>query len=289
MRKTRFCAFVLAAILILVSLPSAAAASAERPAWFPEDLDSLPGFYDSTAPRIVDFADVFSPEEEAAIQARIDWFCEKYSTDFVVVTDVTTYELGADDYSFYFYKNNGYGVEPRYSGNILFISFEPGNRTWWSQAFGEYEYLFGGSNYNNVNVVDDAIEPYMHSGDYADGVIAYIEKLGELYEYEGELPAPPLTFADFKVPILAGLGGGLIIALIVLFMLIGDMRKIAIGSEAGAYIVPGSFILSRSADHYLYSSVTRTKREKSGSGGGSSFSSHSSGSHSSSGGGGRSF
>ena len=83
------------------------------------------------------------------------------------------------------------------------------------------------------------------------------------------------------------LGAGLVVALIVVFILKGQMKTVRRKPDANSYVRDGSFQLTRAQDIYLYTTTTRRKIEsdnnhgnhgsRGGSGGGSSTFTSSSG------------
>ena len=255
----------------------------ELPAWYPEDVDSFQEFNDPDAPRMVDSAEIFSPTEEARILAKVNEIRSKYNVDLVVFTDKTTYGFPRYLYAEDFFVFNGYGFGPRLDGSVLFISMEPGNRGWYSAFSGTAENMIDSQ---KLNYIDDQMEPHMIDGDYADGVLAYLDALDYVYGH-GRVPL------NFTGPALFGAIFGLVVAGITSAVLKSQMNKVHKATSADTYIRPGSFNLTGSRDVYLYSTYTRTRRSSErtgGGGGGSSGFSHSSSSsgHSFSGGG-RSF
>ncbi|MBO6054277.1 MAG: TPM domain-containing protein [Oscillospiraceae bacterium] len=256
----------------------------ELPPWYPEDVDSFQEFNDPDAPRMVDSAQIFSPTEEARILAKVNEIRSKYNVDLVVFTDSSTYGFPRYLYAEDYFVFNGYGFGPRLDGSILFISMEPGNRGWYSAFSGTAENMIDSE---KLNYIDDQMEPYMIDGEYADGVLAYLDALDYVYGH-GRIPL------NYTGPALAGIVLGLIVAAITSAVLKSQMNKVHKATAADTYVRPGSFNLTGSRDVYLYSTYTRTRRSSErtggGGGGGSSGFSHSSSSsgHSFSGGG-RSF
>ena len=257
----------------------------ELPDWYPDDVDSFQEFNDPNAPRMVDSADIFTPAEEAEILAKVREISAKYNRDLVVFTDTNTYGFSRATYAEDFFVFNGYGYGEALDGSVLFISMQPGNRGWYSAFSGTAR---GPINEETLNWIDDQMEPYMHSGDYADGVMAYLDALDYVYGH-GRTPRNVGLPAFFDIVL------GLITSGINVSVLKSQMNKVRKATEASTYVQPGSFNLTGSRDIYLYTTRTRTRiaseRTGGGGGGGSSgfSSSHSSSSGHSFSGGGRSF
>jgi uncharacterized protein len=256
------------------------------PDWYPESWSKFEYFYDSDAPQLTDTADIFTEEEESVIREKLRELREVYGSDFVVFTDVSTYGLSREIYAADFFEATGHGIGQDYSGMILFICMEPGNRGWWTAAKGAVRPLF---TEKAINWIDDKLEPYMRSGDYGQGVIQYLDNLDTLYRNG----APPVPFTTFLTALGGSLAVGGIVGFIGMALLEDTMKTVKEAAHADSYLVKGSFRLRHSRNIFLYSTVSRTRR-KSSSGGGSSGGSSYSGSYSSSSGsswsgGGRSF
>ena len=278
--------------LLLAALAVPAVFASDLPAWYPEDWSSFSDFHGTDLPRVVDDADIFTDAEEAKLTKLandlIAKFDDKY--DFVIFTDVSNYGIGkgmeASDgvYPADFYQAHGYGKGENYSGSVIFICMEPGNRYWWSAARGDSKNYYTEA---NVNAIDDGIEPYMVDGDYAGAMYKYIELLDELYS-TGKI-AHKRTFSDYLFCGIAAAIVGLIAGAINMSSKTKNMKKVNYATYANDYIVQDSFKVRGIKEMFLYRNVTRTVIESSSrsSGGGSSYSGsyHSSGGGSFSGGG----
>lgn len=247
-----------------------------RPYWYPENVAAFSDFHAQNPPRVVDDADLFTDAQEAEMSAKIEEIIGTYGRDLVVFTDVSSYGLSRNIYAADFYQFNGYGKNADYSGSVLFICMEQGNRGWYTAVRGEAQNTL---NYENLNRIDDRLEPQMKAASYFDGVMGYLDDVAETYR-TGSAPKPfPTT----------RLGVSLIVGVIIAFVVVGimksKMKTINTAAEARNYLVPGTFDLRVSRDIFLYRTVTRVKREQKSSsgGGGGSFSSSGGGSFSGSG------
>ena len=119
----------------------------------------------------------------------------------------------------------------------------------------------------------------------------YINEIDELYD-TGTVSSSSSGGSSIMFSLIVALVVGVIAGAIVLTVLYSSMKKVRFATEADKYIVNDSINIRVSHDYYLYSTVTRVKRENksSGGGGGSSYSSdYSSSGGGSFSGGGRSF
>ncbi len=161
-----------------------------RPYWYPADTVHFDRFHGRDLPSVVDDAGVLTSDEEKDLSERIASLKEKYAgvgIDFVIFTDNSSYGLGEAVYSADFYYFNGYGIGEEYTGSVFFLNLDPYDRCWWSAATGGVQYLFDDYE-NNIEPIDDAIEPYLRDGDYHGAMRVYIERLDSLYEDAFTLP-----------------------------------------------------------------------------------------------------
>lgn len=151
----------------------------ELPPWYPENIENFQFFNDSTAPRVVDYADLFSDEAESAMSIQIARIGVKTHKDIVIVTDTSFYGLGEDIYSADFYDFNGYGYGDEREGLCLFICMDPQNRCGWVCATGSQTRAL--YSYTNANRLDDVLYAYLGEGKYEEGVMNWIENVYGLY------------------------------------------------------------------------------------------------------------
>lgn len=253
------------------------------PSWYPENVSSFEDYHDESASRVVDDADILTDAEETALAEQISELTAQYNKDFVIYTDSSSYGMNVSTLAADFYQFNGYGFGDDYSGSVLFICMEDGNRQWYSAFFGDSQNYMTS---NNLNETDDAIEPYMRSGDYYDAVAEYINCLDIIYGHK-------ISSGNLTMIIVIAAITAVVIAAIAVFIMYKAMKKVRIATEANRYVVPGSFHIRRARDYYLYSTMTRVRRDQNNGGGGGGRSGFSGGGHSSGGrsfsGGGRSF
>ena len=161
--------------------------TAGKPAWYPDDPAHFEKYHDPAAPRVVDVADLFTDEEEAAMEERLGEIRAELGKDIVIFTDVSSYDLGHDIYSADFYDFNGYGIGDEYEGVCLFVCMDTAHRGFWTCCTGpETRALFTES---IANQLDDRLFDYMVDGDYGDGVADWIENFRNLYRTG--MPFPP--------------------------------------------------------------------------------------------------
>ncbi len=262
----------------------------ELPYWYPEDVEAFEDYHTENAPRVVDDADIFSDDEEEDLTSRIEELISKYDRDFVIYTTDSSYGFTHQILAADFYQFNGYGLGDDYSGSVLMVCMESGNRGWYTAIRGESRSYY---DEDIINAIDDGIYPDMADGYYYDAMCTYINEIDELYD-TGTLSTTSSSSGGSSImfSLIVAMVVGVIVGAIVLTVLYSSMKKVRLATEADKYIVNDSINIRVSHDYYLYSTVTRVKRENksSGGGGGSSYSSdYSSSGGGSFSGGGRSF
>jgi len=212
---------------------------------------------------VVDLADILTDSEEAQLRTYLRELSDKAKADIVVVT---TRNLGgksmtafADDY----YDYNGYAKD-----GVLFLRYINGNtKEVWISTTGKMEKRV------DHDAIFDAISNDFSRGNYLSAFKTY----GKMCADSTKLPVVRYLIISAII--------GLIIAAIHISKLKKELISVQSREEAREYIVPDSMKVSKEQDVFLYSMVSRVRRESSSSSGGGSHTSSSGRSH---GGGGRS-
>ncbi|MBQ7523754.1 MAG: TPM domain-containing protein [Oscillospiraceae bacterium] len=172
------------------------------PDWYPANIDAFQRTHGENLPLVRDDADIFTPEQEAEMVEKIAAIRTSTGFDLVVFTDVSSHDLSRGVYAADYYFFNGYGMDEEYSGSVLFICMESGNRGWWTAATGKCQSIYTES---VINWLDDQLEPYMiagrnsdnSGGEYGMGVLNYLDNVAELYVTPDWFPSDPQSFMPF--------------------------------------------------------------------------------------------
>jgi uncharacterized protein len=225
----------------------------------------------------------------------------------LVVTDLDG--KSAQDYADDYYDYNGYGIGDDYSGMLLLIATE--SRDWWISTCGEAIYVL--TDYGIESIFSD-FAGYLSGNDYYHAFETYLDCLPEYFDayysgnpidgYSGNYSGPGSytpgdaddtvyyeddSFGIFEI--LFSLVVGCVVAGIAVLIMSAQMNTKLPQNSARNYLNQSSYQLHSHSDMFLYSNVTKVRRESSsssGSGGGGS-STHRSSSGSSHGGGGGKF
>ncbi len=212
---------------------------------------------------------------------RLKTLSDRYDMDFMVITRE---KVGDDDYQRIDYAD------------LYQEQFRPDGVLFMYEEYSTYKYIATqGDCWRALD--DDAIELFLddicdnYDGhvnfDFAGAVNAFAddcETYCGYYAEHGKMYKGPY-------PLVVYLIISAVVALVIAGMAHskekGKLTSVQSAVYAGDYVVPNSLNVYGGSDLYLYSTVTRVRRESSSSGGGGGHSSHSSSSGGSHGGGGR--
>jgi len=238
--KKRFFAIMIAAVLIVMCAVTPAYAAV------------------SDKPRVVDKADLLTDEEEAILTAKLNEYSQQQNCDIVFLTEP---DMEHEDYSFYegnvadfadmYYESNSYDAD----GVLVLILLKDssGGRMIQFSCSGKCMKRLSDDEQNNI--IDD-IYFSLKSEDY------YSAYNTMAYEINDKL-TPKLSW--YMLPLAVGIG--FVLAMIIMLVMRSKLKSVAMQKGAADYVRPGSMRVTASRDTFLYSNVTRTRRESSSSGG----------------------
>lgn len=264
----------------------------------------LAPFAAATSPKVVDDADLLTTSEEEKLEEKAQQLVDKYGMDVVIVTvwslDGKSAQAYADDYFDY----NGYGIGSDYSGVLFLLSMQ--YRDWAISTCGETIYAL--TDYG-IETLFESCKWYLSNDDYYEAFDRYLDELPTYFDaYENGRPIdgfhdsdyddytiydpddsggtvyydPDPELGDIIRMVLISLVLGIAAASVTLLIMRIGMNTYRQQPNATNYLPSGAFHLTRNQDIFLYSRVTKTRRDtdsgSSGrSGGGSSVHRSSSG------------
>lgn len=278
MNRKLFC--LLLSLLMLLSLSLTAAA--EESLW-----------------RVVDNADLLDTAEESAHEETIRLLRERYDMDVVILTVNSLDGKRPQEYADDYYDENGYGCGEEKSGLLLLISME--ERDWYITTCGDAIYAL--TDYGIQCLGEELLSGFGIS--YDAGFRMFLNALPEYFEalengtpidgqadysgdyYHGDQEEVVYYEEEFTPSVELSLLLGLVVAGIsVLIMRLGMNTKRPRRSAAG-YMVENSFQMRQQQDLFLYSNISKVRRQENKSSGGGSSVHRSSGGTRHGGGGGK--
>lgn len=230
--------------------------------------------------RVLDYADLLTPWEEAELKGLLDTLSEELQFDLVVVTEERMNGKSSQDYAADTYDYNNYGYGSGYDGALFLLNMEEREMYILGTGFG-----VDVMNEDVRDAIFDEVEYDVGEGYYLDAFKSFAEKCKYYVEYvraNGEYKEPFDIVGSLAISLIIGVAVGAI----TIGVMRSGMKTVRMQSGAESYIKQGSLNVVRSADLFLYSHVSRAAKPKENGSGGGSFRSSSGRSHS---GGGRKF
>lgn len=260
-------------------------------------------FDSDSQPLVIDSADLIDSEDESALEEKAQSLRTTYEMDVVILTVDNLDGKSAQDYADDYYDYNGYGE----NGILFLLAME--EREWYISTCGDAIYAV--TDYGVQQLGESAL-PYLSDGAYYDAFCVYLDTLPayfDAYQNDSPLDGYADTSGDYyhgdreevvsyqpvrhgRVSIAVSLVIGIVAATVVILILQYSMNTKRKQRSAGVYIKSGSYHLRTHQDLFLYSNVSKVRRQQdsnSGGGhhGGGSSTHHSSSGRSHGGGGGR--
>lgn len=155
------------------------------PYWYADDVNNFENFHAENPKRVVDDADVFTPEQEEYLSQKVQEIVDKYGFGYVLFTDKSTHGLSQELYSADFLYYNGYGTGENYSAVCFFLSLEEGNRGWRTTSINDCEKIFTSSVCYDI---DELVDSDFRSGNYYEAFRKQVEFTAKLFEDINNLP-----------------------------------------------------------------------------------------------------
>ena len=249
-----------------------------------------------TKTRVSDEAGLLSSDEIQSLEKKAQELSDSYGIDAVILTldslNGQSAQNCADDY----YDSNGYGDD----GVLLLLAMS--EREWYISTCGKVIYaltdfgiqqlgdevlpdLSSGNWYGAFARFLDCLPYYMDAYEAGRPVDGYADYSGDYYHGQQDevVYAPRESKPNFLLSLVIGLAaGGITVA-----VMRSSMKTNKSQRTASVYLKEDSWHLDRHLDLFLYSNVSKTRKQQNTSSGGGSSVHRSSGGRSHGGGGGR--
>ena len=152
----------------------------------------------SSLPRVLDYADLFTDEQEEQIAGAIAGITDEHQKDVVVLTVNGTDGQSHDIYNADFYDYCFYGGDKEHSGMSLLISMDPEDRGFYTTCTGVVQGMY---TERIANSLDDLLFDYMKAGVNGDpeafgrGVMDWLGHV-ETFFAKGDPFAPDWMVSD---------------------------------------------------------------------------------------------
>lgn len=232
-------------------------------------------------PFVADHAGLLFPDEITALEEKAAELSQSYGIQPVILTVDSLEGRRAQDYADDYYDQTGYGDD-----GVLFL-LAMAEREWYISTCGSVIYAL--TDYG-IQQIGENVVYYLGEGLWYEGFACFLDSLNvylDAYEngtvhdgyadhsgdyYHGDREETVYYGEEYEPSFLLSLMCGMIVAALVVFSMRRSMNTKRARRAAGEYLVEGSWALTQHSDIFLYSNVTKTRKQepRTSSGGGSS-------------------
>ncbi len=237
------------------------------------------------SPKIVDEAGLLTNSQRAQLEEKAQQIADKYDMDVVIVTVWSLDGKSAEEYADDYFDYNGYGIGSDFSGSLFLLSME--YRDWHISTCGNSIYAL--TDYG-IERLFESCKGYLSDDNYYRAFDVYLDHLSGFYQaYQDGRPIDGYhdsdiddyiiydpndsdgvvqykekpTTGDLIRMVVVGLLVGLAVGAVVLLIMRSKMNTFKPQRNASSYIPAGGYRLILRRDVFLYSNVTKTRRESS--------------------------
>ena len=224
--------------------------------------------------RIVDNAGLLSAKEKEELQKMTDFIASSYNFDLVIVTEKNIGSARPMDYADDFFDYNGYGKGEDRDGCLFLHVTE--SRDYWFSTSGKGIGILNPSAFNKLEAGTVA---HLRNNDPAAAYRAFILDWEEFLVLDAKGRHYNFFYQWNIILVSAAWLLALVIGFIIVQIWKARMNTAFLQTQAAAYMVPGSLAFSEKKDRFLYSTVSKTRRQTANSSGGGIHTSSSGRSH----------
>lgn len=224
---------------------------------------ALPLMAEASPARLVDEADLLTPSEEKEVLTELNTVSEDIGMDVVVVTVQSLGGTEVNNFTINYHDTHGYGMGEE--GNCTLLLICPEERDYCIRGFGHP--YFSDSVFDKI-----ASSLNLSDENFYYSFMTFASEVKHEYEIASMNGGRGPFYAGKKIGIALVIG--LVIGGIALFSLMSQLKSVYKQSGAADYTREGSFNVSESRDHFIYSQVVKTEIPKTDSNSSSSGSSY---------------
>lgn len=222
--------------------------------------------------RAIDLAELLTQSEWEELNQRLDELSQRQSMDVAVITTDDLGGLSIQDYADSAYEQCRYGYGADRDGVLLVVSMA--DHDWYIATHGGGITAFTDA---GIRYIGRQMKEDLSSGSYAAAFETYaalcdrfITQARSGQPFDGSsLPREPLGIKWALISVAVGV----VIAFVVVAGMKGKMKSVRFQSAANSYLREGSLAVTEGSDLYLYRTMTRAEKKKSGDSGSSTHTS----------------
>lgn len=236
---------------------------------------ALPVTAASDMPMVVDSAGLLTASEAESLENKAQALRSEYALDVVILTVDSMNGVDAQSYADTFYDQNGYGYGENGDGILFLLAMS--EREWYISTCGDtiyaitdyciqqlgitaVWYIEEGYYYDGFDAYLDALPPYLDAYDSGTPVDGYADYSGDYYH--GSREEVVYYEEDSSPNIFLSLVIGIVAATVVILVMRSSMNTKKQQRSASGYLKAGSFHLRSHQDLFLYSNVSKVRRQQ---------------------------
>ena len=219
--------------------------------------------------RIIDNAGLMNAGEKAVFETRMAELASGYNFDLRILVEKSIGASSPINYSWNYLDGRGLGGKDWDGCLLLLVTGKgAGDRDYMITASGRGSEILNNTAYERL---DSKVQYCLLNSDFTGAYDKYISIWEEYLELEAKGRSYNFITENNSIIVIVVWIISLLIGLLTVRKWKNDMNTAIAKTEAGAYVVPGSLAFTQSSDRFLYSTVTKTRKQKQASSGGSSM------------------
>jgi len=224
-------------------------------------------------PYVVDQADILTEQENAELDVQAKTLSDTYSVDILIAAVDHLDGMTAQEYAVFLNSERGWWD----SDHAILFLLAMEEREWYIATFGNAISVF--TDYGLDALGETAVQ-FFSEGSYYDGFAAYLNILPDYfrvrelseriddYGYESGIYDAPVQRKTVWSVLPVSLLIGVVAAAVSLYFMRSSMNTKRRQRSAGDYLKPGSYHLRTHQDMFLYSNLSKTRRQENSGGSG---------------------
>lgn len=201
---------------------------------------------------LFDSANLLTENEKELIEAKLEDVSEKTGINTVIVTYSSPSYSSMD-------TADAIIEREEYNSNGVSFAINMAERDYYISTIGDAVYYLDDYALSDRNI-DNVLFPYLFDGDYYTAFNRWAEYVEYSCDYESaELSDEDDSF-EWGISLFFSLSLSAFISIMVVMRGKKKLKNVGPQNSADDYIVPGSFVLTRNKDIYLYSNIVRVRR-----------------------------
>ena len=214
--------------------------------------------------QVIDNAGLLSQGQIASLEERIASIARTYKFDLVILTERNIGRSDPAQYADDFFDDNGYGQGPNRDGSLILQVTE--SRDYWFSSSGRGLEILNDTAFDKL---EKDVVKYLREGMPFEAYQTFLSNWEEFLALDAKGRSYNFFHQWNAVLVIVSWVLALAIGIFTIVLWKSKMNTALAQTQANAYTVPDSLTYKEKKDRFMYSTVTKTKRqtESSSSGG----------------------